>query len=283
MASSSTRSAAAFIKSSASIRAASTTTSDRDKNRIPQQTTTARDPKGTGGGDVRLDTQGNATIRRRIPAFTLVLGPLPLHTTLAHSGGAVSNDAAAVTDDDATRVRNTIETLITTYLVTEQPWAAQVREEDEDETSLPAGSVTSVGLTNSVDSRLVPEEEDSVAVTMQGLIYFASGLGGGATTTTPNIPEEADILQTLEDVILTPAVVLAALQQEFPAVQSVTIGDNTLTTLPATPSVETEPKPTQCIPATIIVDIAIRLVNFKTLFRRRKQALARCPALVYVI
>ena len=110
MASSSPRSAAAFTKSSASIRAAS----DRDKNRIPQQTTNARDPDGTGGGDVRLDTQGNATIRRRIPEFTVVLGPLPLHT---NQSGAVSNDAAAVPvfmDDDATLVRNTIETLITT-------------------------------------------------------------------------------------------------------------------------------------------------------------------------
>jgi hypothetical protein len=152
----------------------------------------------------------NGPIRRRINSFTIKLEPF----------------VNGLTDEEAITVRNTIESIIQSYFFEKQPWATMVNSENSNDiaddstignnndATAAAGSVTYVGLAQILENRQT-EDNQGVQLTMNGLMYFAEG--------SQDIPDETELLETMERQALSPAVVGFALKADFPSLQLVTV------------------------------------------------------------
>jgi hypothetical protein len=161
----------------------------------------------------------NGPIRRRINSFTVKLEPF----------------VNVLTDEEAIIVRNTIESIIQSYFFEVQPWATTVNSENSNDigdditagnnndatattttttTTAAAGSVTYVGLAQILENRQT-EDNQGVQLTMNGLIYFAEG--------SQDIPDETELLETMERQALSPEAVVEALKADFPSLQLVTV------------------------------------------------------------
>jgi hypothetical protein len=159
----------------------------------------------------------NGPIRRRINSFTIKLEPF----------------VNGLTDEEAITVRNTIESIIQSYFFEKQPWATTVNSENSNDigddsttgnnndktamtttTTAAAGSVTYVGLAQILENRQT-EDNQGVQLTMNGLIYFAEG--------SQDIPDETELLETMERRALSPEAVVEALKADFPSLQLVTV------------------------------------------------------------
>ena len=170
------------------------------------------------------ESSGSGPIRRRIKSLTIKLEPF----------------ATSLTNEEATNVRNTIESLLKSYFYTEQPWvikdeSTEIPEpENSDRNSsknsihdstgyrdsgssyiAPEGSITYVGLAQILENKQT-EDQNGAELTMNGLVYFAEG--------SKNIPDETELLQAMETQALGDSeAVVEALQDYFPSQQQLVV------------------------------------------------------------
>jgi hypothetical protein len=134
----------------------------------------------------------SGTQRRKLDAFTITLRPL----------------TEALTLEEATTVRNAVETVLSTFL--------QYNNNNNNNSNSRSGyswpqgtSVTYVGLARVLENTLA--EESAVQVTMDGLVYFSD--------TSSDLPDGLAMLQIVQKA-LTPASLMEALQPFFPTLTS---------------------------------------------------------------
>jgi len=223
-----------------------------------------------------MEAEGRGPIRRRIDSLTIKLEPFE----------------KILTDEEAVSVRNVIESLLQDYFFEVQPWVIRtetensfsdssdlavegIGDEEIDASSLRAnksGSVTYVGLAQIVENKQT-EDQTGVKVTMNGLVYFAEG--------SENIPNEDELLQTMEEQALGDSqVVVDALRDFFPTQQTLVVTVETPTTTLATiapvksPPVGAEKPDGEIFPITTTeVPVAIDLLETEVSVTDREDGL----------